>query len=110
MVFENERATIVLQRGDLEIAVVMIASRLVRRIVAWVSEGEETAIGQRLGMIRFGSQVDLVLPARSDLHVIVRPGQRVRAGETTVAVLGAPNVERPDVAEKDVVGAREGTS
>jgi len=88
MVFDNERATIVIDRADLQVAVVLIASRLVRRIVAYVSEGENVALGQRIGMIRFGSQVDLVLPAREDLSVAVRPGQRVKAGESTIAVIG----------------------
>ena len=87
MVFENERATVVIEHDDLQVAVVLIASRLVRRIVAWVSEGEDVAIGQRIGMIRFGSQVDLVLPLREDVRVTVRPGEHVRAGESTIALL-----------------------
>jgi phosphatidylserine decarboxylase len=86
MVFENERATMVIERGGLQIAVVMIASRLVRRIVAFIAEGDEVAAGQRLGVIRFGSQVDLVVPVREGLHVTVRPGEHVRAGESIVAV------------------------
>jgi len=45
------------------------------------------AIGQRIGMIRFGSQVDLVLPSREDVRVTVRPGEHVRAGESTIALL-----------------------
>lgn len=87
MVFENERATMVIERDDLQVAVVMIASRLVRRIVTFVREGQDVALGQRIGVIRFGSQVDLVLPARGDLKVTVAPGDRVVAGESLVAVL-----------------------
>ena len=87
MVFENERATLVLERGDLQIAVVMIASRLVRRIVTFVQEGDEIAAGQRIGVIRFGSQVDVVLPLRDGLSVLVAPGDRVVAGETAIASL-----------------------
>jgi phosphatidylserine decarboxylase len=85
MVFENERATLVLERGELQIAVVMIASRLVRRIVTFVQEGEELTAGQRIGMIRFGSQVDVVLPLKDGLAVLVKPGDRVVAGETAIA-------------------------
>jgi phosphatidylserine decarboxylase len=85
MVFENERATLVIERDGLEVAVVMIASRLVRRIVTYLSEGDRVAAGQRIGMIRFGSQVDLVLPVREDLRVDVRSGDRVVAGESIVA-------------------------
>ncbi len=72
MVFENERATTVIERDELQVAVVQIASRLVRQIVAFVREGQEVTLGQRIGVIRFGSQVDLVLPARQDLKLAVR--------------------------------------
>ena len=85
MVFQNERITTVLENNDLQIAVVQIASRLVRQIVSFVAENQEVRLGQRIGVIRLGSQVDLVLPAREDLRVLVKPGQRVRAGESVVA-------------------------
>ena len=87
MVFENERATTVLERGGLQVAVVQIASRLVRRIVTFVQEGTSWRAGQRIGVIRFGSQVDVVLPLRHGLVVVVKPGDRVVAGETTIATL-----------------------
>ena len=106
MVFENERATMVIERGRLQIAVVMIASRLVRRIVAFIAEGEEVTAGQRLGMIRFGSQVDLVLPLREGLLVTVRPGERVRAGESIVAVRTRRAVERVGEPARGVVSGR----
>jgi phosphatidylserine decarboxylase len=87
MVFENERATTVIERPDFEIAVVQIASRLVRQIAAYVDVGENVALGQRIGVIRLGSQVDVVLPARPGLQVAVKPGQRVKAGESILAKL-----------------------
>ncbi len=86
-VFENERASVVIDGSNLQVAVVQIASRLVRQIVSWTREGEALALGARIGMIRFGSQVDLVLPARTDVEISVQPGERVVAGETVVAVL-----------------------
>ena len=88
MVFENERATTVIERSDLEIAVVQIASRLVRQIAGFVKVGQSVALGQRIGVIRLGSQVDVVLPARPDLQVAVQPGDRVTAGESVLAQLG----------------------
>lgn len=84
-VFENERATTVIERDGIQVATVLIASRLVRRIVSYVAEGQSVALGQRIGVIRFGSQVDLVLPARAGLELSVRAGDRVTAGETVVA-------------------------
>lgn len=82
---QNERMTTVMDLGSHRIGVVQIASRLVRRIVSYVKVGQEMAAGQRLGMIRFGSQVDVVLPNLSGLETRVRPGHHVTAGETILA-------------------------
>jgi phosphatidylserine decarboxylase len=84
-IFENERTTTVIERADMQIAVVQIASRLVRQIASFVKEGDYVLQGQRIGIIRFGSQVDLVLPRRDDLAVLIQPGDRVSAGESVVA-------------------------
>lgn len=89
MVYENERATTVIDRGDMEIAMVQIASRLVRQIASYVKVGENVSLGQRVGVIRLGSQVDVVLPARPDVSISVQPGQRVRAGESVLALVSA---------------------
>jgi phosphatidylserine decarboxylase len=86
MAFENERATTVIETsGGLQVAVVQIASRLVRQIASYVEVGERIARGQRIGIIRFGSQVDLVLPVTEGLEVCVTPGDWVRAGESVLA-------------------------
>jgi phosphatidylserine decarboxylase len=90
MVFENERATMVFEQGGRQVAVVMIASRLVRRIVRYVEEGASVGVGQRIGMIRFGSQVDVVIPLLEPVDVCVEPGQRVTAGETVIARYATP--------------------
>ena len=89
-VFVNERATTLLEHRGTELAVVLIASRLVRRITSFVKEGDDVAIGQRVAAIRCFAQVDFVLPAGGDVEVLVKPGQRVRAGETIVARLSPP--------------------
>jgi phosphatidylserine decarboxylase len=103
MAFENERATTVLERDDLQVAVVQIASRMVRQIVSFVDEGQEVALGERIGMIRLGSQVDLVLPLRTDLAVTAKPGDRVTAGQSVVAVLPLQPGDRPEVARTGVL-------
>jgi phosphatidylserine decarboxylase len=94
MVFENERATTVIAGRALELAVVQIASRLVRQIAGFVGEGEDVARGQRIGVIRLGSQVDVVLPRRVDLQVLVGVGDRVHAGTSVLAAL-EPHVVEP---------------
>jgi phosphatidylserine decarboxylase len=100
MLLSNERATTVIDGGDLQIALVQIASRLVRRIVSFVSEGSALQMGQRIGAIRFGSQVDLLVPAGSDIALAVQVGDRVIAGRTIVALI----VNRSDEAAVTHVG------
>jgi len=65
--------------------VVQIAARTVAGIDSYVAPGAQIGRGAIFGMIRIGSQVDVVLPARPNLRVRVRPGDRVRAGETVLA-------------------------
>jgi phosphatidylserine decarboxylase len=87
MIFENERATTVIARDGLQVAVVQIASRLVRRIASFVETGDVLRPGARIGAIRFGSQVDVVISRRPDLAIVVGPGDRVVAGESVIATL-----------------------
>lgn len=84
-VFLNERVTTVIQHNEWQVAVVQIASRLVRRIRSFVHAGESVNRGQRTGKIVFGSQVDLVIPILPDLTLNVKKGQKVRAGESILA-------------------------
>lgn len=80
---------IVLATAAGELAVRLITSLAARRIETWVEEGDEIGRGQRIGRILLGSTVVLELPSDVPLHVKV--GERVRAGETVVAVtLHAP--------------------
>lgn len=88
MALENERATTIIARDELQVAVVQIASRLVRQITSFICEGQDVALGQRIGVIRFGSQVDLVLPAHPDLRLLVQPHERVTAGRSIMATVG----------------------
>jgi phosphatidylserine decarboxylase len=86
-IFENERATTVIAGDRLQVAVVQIASRLVRRIASFVEPGDDVPLGVRIGAIRFGSQVDVVISKRPDLVVTTAPGARLTAGESVIAAL-----------------------
>ena len=55
-------------------------------IDSYVEVGEEVSKGKTFGMIRIGSQVDLVMPYLPDINVVVNPGDKVRAGETILIV------------------------
>lgn len=81
----NERALTVIRVDGYPVGIVQIASRLVRRIVSYVNQGQAINAGDRIGMIKFGSQVDLILP--SGLHPVIRcrVGQQVYAGLTVIA-------------------------
>lgn len=96
MLARNERVTTLIEAGDLQVALVQIASRLVRRIVTFVSAGEALQLGQRVGAIRLGSQVDLLLPARQDVVLAVQPGDRVLAGRTVMALMVTGPAARRD--------------
>ena len=90
---ENERRGIVIDSGrDSEIAMVQIAGLIARRIVTFVNEGDSVGVGERVGLIRFGSRVDLYLPAGRGALVAV--GQRAIGGETVVADLRSSEPER----------------
>lgn len=84
-VIQNERVLSVIRNTHHQIGMVQIASRLVRKIVPYVAEGDEVRKGQRIGVIRFGSQVDLILPDLPSLRVVCRVGDKVKAGESIVA-------------------------
>lgn len=82
----NERNGFVIATDDgRELGVVQIAGLVARRIVCWVAEGQSLRAGQRLGMIRFGSRVDVYLP--DGVAPLVGAGQRSLAGETVLADL-----------------------
>ena len=82
-VAENARNTIVIE-GDLSVAMVQIADRYVRQVDCYVRSGDKVETGQRVGMIRMGSQCDIFLRRISGLQVLCRPGDRTRAGETVL--------------------------
>ncbi len=65
--------------------VVQIAGLIARRIVCWSEKGDQVTAGQRYGLIRFGSRVDLYLP--TETSVAVTKGQQVKAGETILGHL-----------------------
>ena len=83
---DNERNGFVIAGAAGQIGVVQIAGLIARRIVCWVKEGQEIVAGERIGMIRFGSRVDVYLPAGT--APLVSEGQTSLAGETVIADLG----------------------
>ena len=89
---ENERKVIAMRaHNGLTVIVKLVAGLVARRIVCPLEAGDVLKKGDKIGLIRFGSRVELLLPASCQLHVHV--GQRVRGGESVVATLppGVPS-------------------
>jgi phosphatidylserine decarboxylase len=90
---ENERRVIVIAKPEgTEIGVVQIAGLIARRIVTLVREGDSIGAGERFGLIRFGSRVDVYLPPGHG--VLVAVGQSAVGGETVLADLKSDEMER----------------
>ena len=88
----NERNSLVIAAGKSRIGVVQIAGLVARRIVCFVGKGTTVGAGERIGMIRFGSRVDVYLP--DGVRPLVAEGQTAIAGETVIADLRAGDPQR----------------
>ncbi len=85
---DNERQHMLIEGADgLRIGFTQIAGLVARRILSFVREGDAVDVGQRVGLIRFGSRVDVYLPAGTSPKVLL--GQRTIAGETVLAEIGS---------------------
>jgi phosphatidylserine decarboxylase len=83
---KNEHNRLILETYDgRSLVTVQIAGLIARRIVCWLKEGDEVTAGQRFGLIRFGSRLDVYLPA--DTQIIVPQHGKVKAGETIIGYL-----------------------
>ena len=82
----NERNSVLIETVDgRQILTIQIAGIIARRIVCWVKEGLEIQKGERFGLIKFGSRLEVFMPLDSTIHVKV--GEKVKAGETRIGYL-----------------------
>jgi phosphatidylserine decarboxylase len=81
----NEQNSATVRGEGIEVTFVQIAGLLARRIVFNLREGDTVERGQRVGLIKFGSRVNVLLPAEAELHVKV--GQRVKGGASVLAAM-----------------------
>jgi len=82
---ENERNVIMVAQGNVKLVFTQIAGLIARRIVCWKKVGDTVAKGELIGLIRFGSRVDVLFPAGTD--VTVERGARVRGGSTPIGII-----------------------
>lgn len=79
---ENERNIVMVSNGEIKLVFTQIAGVVARRIVFWKRPGDLVAKGELVGLIRFGSRVDVLFPAGTE--ATVRVGERVHGGSTTI--------------------------
>lgn len=97
---ENERNALVIEsETGPDVGVVQIAGLVARRILCWTREGASIGAGERIGMIRFGSRLDVYLPEGST--IAVSAGQRAIAGETVIAFLPGASLAPPFPTRRD---------
>ena len=89
----NEQTLIVIEDGANSVSFKQIAGLLARRIVCDLKAGDVVQRGQRMGMIKFGSRVDVLMPA--DVELRVKPGDRVQGGKSILGVLPAYSEDSP---------------
>ena len=82
---ENEQNIMLIRDGDVEVLVKQIAGLIARRIVCWPKEGDEYELGQRYGLIRFGSRMDVLVPESTRLTV--SKGDKVKGGINPIGYL-----------------------
>ncbi len=97
---ENERASLGIQTPEGRIKVTQIAGLIARRIVTYPKEGDQLTRGQHIGLIRFGSRVDLFIPRSWEVRCV--PGDMVKGGETVMAFrMGEAGSSDPAEAEEE---------
>jgi phosphatidylserine decarboxylase len=83
---ENERNTIMVSKGAVKLVFIQIAGIVARRIVCWKKVGDMVEKGELIGLIRFGSRVDVLFPGGTTATVKV--GARVQGGSTPIGIIG----------------------
>jgi phosphatidylserine decarboxylase len=83
----NQHSEIVIENDRLRILVNQVVGPIARRVLFWCKPGQRLQAGQRLGIMKFGSRLDIYLPADEVKEILVKPGQMVTAGETAIASL-----------------------
>jgi phosphatidylserine decarboxylase len=79
---DNEQNVVTVENASVKVVFKQIAGVIARRIVFWPKAGDSLERGERVGLIRFGSRTDVIVP--QNVEVLVRPGDRVKGGETLI--------------------------
>jgi phosphatidylserine decarboxylase len=91
----DEMSTCVIKSDSITVGIVQMAAYVVRRVVLNIHEGDELEVGSRIGRIKMGSQVDLILTNHAGLRILTKPGDRVRAGVSVIAMIQGEKRQSP---------------
>ena len=89
----NERNSLTIEGENMTVVCTQIAGIVARRIVCWSKQGDNLALGEKFGLIKFSSRTDLLMP--KTVEILVRVGDRVVGGETIIGRLNEYNVTEP---------------
>jgi phosphatidylserine decarboxylase len=91
----NQHSEIVIENERIRILVNQVVGPIARRVIFWCKPGTRLQAGERLGMMKFGSRLDIYIPADDIQDILVKTGQTVTAGETVLASL-KPKIPEPE--------------
>jgi len=83
---KNERNHVLIANNDISILVIQMVGTVARRIACWVDVDEQIHKGGKFGLIRFGSRTDVLIPKSKIDRILVKEGDRVKGGETVIAM------------------------
>ncbi len=89
---DNEQNALLINTGKNKVLIKQIAGLIARRIVCWAKEGDNYQLGQRFGLIRFGSRTDIFLPKNAEIKVTI--GDHVKGGSSIIGFLGEESPSR----------------
>ncbi|MCK4968505.1 MAG: phosphatidylserine decarboxylase [Candidatus Aenigmarchaeota archaeon] len=82
---KNQKNYVFIENEDLSVIAIQMVGSLARRIVSWVDIGQSIDKGGKIGLIRFGSRTDVIIPKSKLDKILVKPGDKVKAGESILA-------------------------
>lgn len=104
----NQHSEILIENDRTKCLVNQVVGPIARRVVFWVKPGKRAQAGQRIGMMKFGSRLDIYLPENDVQKILVKTGQTVKGGETPLASLkAAASAGSSNLGELTVEAARE---
>ncbi len=84
---QNQRKHIIIENSRIKATIIFIAGFLARQIALYVKMGDTVTQGQRLGIIKFGSEVDMIIHQPMKIDLLIKKGDKTRAGETVIGVI-----------------------